>query len=112
MGKKKRDFIFNQLVVFKKDIGSHKTILILLFFIVLAGIYFRTSGTLKGYFAFTFDQGRDLSVTATMFKTHKLRLLGPPTGIEGVFHGAWWYYLLLALYISGKRKSNGNCWIF
>jgi len=72
-------------------------ILILLF---LVGAYLRISGTSHGFFAFTFDQGRDLLRVAELVSKKNITLIGPTTGIEGVFHGAWWYWLLIPLYVA------------
>ena len=84
-----------------------KTHLILLGFIFLVGIWFRTSGTLQGNFAFTYDQGRDFLVLKDLVSSHKLSLIGPTTGIDGVFHGVWWYWLTapLFLFTSGNVQN-------
>ncbi len=77
-----------------------KSVLGLLILIFIVGINTRTSGTLHGAFAFTFDQGRDLLVIKEMVDQRSVRLIGPPVGeIEGMFHGVWWYWLLLPLYL-------------
>ncbi len=72
--------------------------LALLVFIIL-GLYLRIYGTLNGYFAFTYDQGRDLLVLKDIVTSGNIRLIGPTSGIEGVFHGVWWYWLLVPFYI-------------
>lgn len=79
--------------------AKKKYALILLLFIIL-GLYLRISGTLNGYFAFTFDQGRDFLQLYDLVYRHKLSLIGPPTGIDGVFHGVWWYWFLAPLFLS------------
>lgn len=70
----------------------------LLIFFLSFGIYLRTSGTLRGYFAFTFDQGRDFLQWHELSRGH-ISLLGPPTGIDGVFHGVWWHWLIASFFI-------------
>ncbi len=62
--------------------------------IFLLAIYLRLQGTLGGWFAFTYDQGRDLLDVSHMVYAKDLRLIGPTSGIEGVFHGVWWYYFI------------------
>lgn len=74
--------------------------LIILSVLVLFGLYVRTSGTLQGYFAFTFDHARDFVDLRQMLDEGKLRLIGPPTGIDGVFHGVWWHWLLIPFFIA------------
>lgn len=81
-----------------------RLIFLTLFLLLFLGVYLRTSGTLKGYFAFTFDQGRDLLVVRNMIGQKDIQLIGPPSGFEGVFHGVWWYWLLVPLYM----VTDGN----
>ncbi|RJR29527.1 hypothetical protein C4564_02210 [Candidatus Microgenomates bacterium] len=71
--------------------------LLLILFVI--GIYLRLSGTLGGFFAFTFDQGRDFLVWHEMVTVNKIGLIGPSSGIEGVFHGVWWYWLLFPIFV-------------
>jgi len=47
-----------------------------------------TRGTWDG------DQGHDMLVLRTFVRDGTLPLLGPPTSIGDVHHGAWYYYLL------------------
>jgi hypothetical protein len=47
-----------------------------------------TRGTWDG------DQGHDMLVLRTLVRDGGLPLLGPPTSIGDVHHGAWYYYLL------------------
>src|SRR3989337_859181 len=51
---------------------------------------------------FYFDQGRDALVIWDFWKNGKLFLIGPTTGIEGVFRGPWYYWLITPFYILGK----------
>jgi hypothetical protein len=44
--------------------------------------------------AYTYDQGRDFLKATEIARNHDLTFIGPTTGIIGIFHGAWWYYLL------------------
>ncbi|KKU90718.1 MAG: hypothetical protein UY23_C0008G0003 [Candidatus Jorgensenbacteria bacterium GW2011_GWA1_48_11] len=56
-------------------------------------------GELLGFY---FDQGRDALVIWDFWKNGKLFLIGPTTGIEGVFRGPWYYWLIAPFYILGK----------
>ncbi|HET9756810.1 MAG TPA: glycosyltransferase family 39 protein, partial [Candidatus Limnocylindrales bacterium] len=47
-----------------------------------------TRGTWDG------DQGHDMLVLRTLVRDGVLPLLGPPTSIGDVHHGAWYYYIL------------------
>lgn len=75
--------------------------------IVLAGAVLRFWGIVHGSFAFTFDVGRDLSVIYEIISTKKLTLLGPTTGLPGVFYGPWWYYFLIIPFV----LSAGNPYV-
>lgn len=75
--------------MFFKIKGSY----LLLLLILLVGTYVRLPGILAGTFGFTHDQGRDL-LAASAILNGKLTLIGPTTGLAGVFHGPLWYWLL------------------
>jgi hypothetical protein len=51
---------------------------------------------------FYFDQGRDALVIWDFIHSHKLFLIGPTTGIEGIFRGPWYYWLITPFYWLGK----------
>lgn len=60
---------------------------------IFLGLYTRLEGIFAGTFGFTHDQGRDL--LAAYEQAHgNLTLIGPTTGLAGVFHGPLWYFLL------------------
>jgi uncharacterized membrane protein YuzA (DUF378 family) len=61
-------------------------------------------GALRGFTAFTYDNGRDMLAAFGILYEHKFTLIGPTTGIGGVFHGAWAYYwfALLSLIFGGQ----------
>src|SRR3989344_5696971 len=81
------------------DIMEKRSTFLILGLLFSLGLYLRISGTFKGDFAFTFDQGRDFLVVRDIVYQHDLRLIGPPSGIEGVFHGVWWYWLLAPVFL-------------
>ncbi len=88
----------------RMDLVKKNQYLILLLLLMI-GIWLRIAGTLKGYFAFTYDQGRDF-LTLSQLLNKKFTLIGPPTGIDGVFHGVWWFYFLLPVfYITGGNPQ-------
>ena len=79
-----------------------KKIKILLLCITLLGLYFRIKGVLGGYFAFTYDQGRDMLAVYDLVINHKFSLIGPTTGLAGIFYGPWWYWFMAPFFaISG-----------
>jgi 4-amino-4-deoxy-L-arabinose transferase-like glycosyltransferase len=51
---------------------------------------------------FWYDQGRDALVIWDLIHNGKFFLIGPTTGIEGVFRGPWYYWLITPFYFLGK----------
>ena len=72
-------------------------VLVILCIALLIRVY--RIGELLGFY---FDQGRDALVIWDFWKNGKLFLIGPTTGIEGVFRGPWYYWLIAPFYILGK----------
>ncbi|EKD94561.1 MAG: hypothetical protein ACD_26C00034G0096 [uncultured bacterium] len=69
-------------------------ILLLAFFIRIYNI-----GTLLN---FHYDQGRDALVIWDLIHNGKLFLIGPTTGLAGVFRGPFYYYLIAPFYYLGQ----------
>jgi 4-amino-4-deoxy-L-arabinose transferase-like glycosyltransferase len=51
---------------------------------------------------FWYDQGRDALVVWNLIHSHKFFLIGPTTGLAGVFRGPWYYYLIAPFYWLGN----------
>lgn len=68
-------------------------------FLVLAAFVrvFRTNEILGFYY----DQGRDAQVIWDFIHNGRLFLIGPTTGIEGIFRGPWYYWLITPFYWLG-----------
>lgn len=58
----------------------------------LKPIYFQTV-------PYTYDQGRDFLKAEEIIRDRNITLIGPTTGVQGLFHGAWWYYYLAVPYL-------------
>lgn len=65
-----------------------------LLIILTIGSWLRLSGIISNSFAFTYDVGRDMLAVENIVVNHKIVLVGPTTGIEGIFYGPWWYFIL------------------
>jgi hypothetical protein len=50
---------------------------------------------------FHYDQGRDAKVIWDLWHNHKFFLIGPVTGLDGVFLGPFYYYLIAPFYLIG-----------
>ena len=84
----------------KKEIYSHKIIYILFSIVLGYGLYLRVYniGTSLGFY---FDQGRDALVIWDLWHKGKIFLIGPTTGIAGIFRGPFYYYLIAPFYLLG-----------
>lgn len=85
----------------KKEILDHKIVYGLLF-LILAGAAFLRLFKLGELLGFYYDQGRDALVIHRFLHERKLFLIGPVTGIEGIFLGPFYYYLIAPFYFLGK----------
>src|SRR3990172_12277283 len=73
---------------------------IFIFLILTLALFVRVY-RIEALLGFYFDQGRDALVIWDFWKNGKLFLIGPTTGIEGVFRGPWYYWLIAPFYILG-----------
>lgn len=78
----------------KKIIGAA-----LLIFIIFLFCYFRLKPLYFQTVGYTYDQGRDFLKAAEIIRDKNITFIGPTTGIQGLFHGAWYYYILLIPYL-------------
>ncbi len=71
----------------------------LLALVLVVATLLRLPLVLQGFFAFTYDQGRDMLAVKDIVSNHKISLTCPTTGLPGIFYGPWWYYSLVPLFI-------------
>jgi len=83
-----------------EEIKSHKIIYILLLATIVVGFYLRVYRIDK-VLGFYFDQGRDALVIWDLWHNGKFFLVGPTTGIAGIFRGPYYYYLIAPFYLLG-----------
>jgi 4-amino-4-deoxy-L-arabinose transferase-like glycosyltransferase len=69
--------------------------------ILLIALFFRLY-RINDLLGFWYDQGRDALVIWDLIHNHKFFLIGPTTGLAGVFRGPWYYYLIAPFYWLGK----------
>lgn len=85
---------------------------VILSIIIFLGFFWRLQTVITNTFAFTYDVGRDMLALADIVQNHKISLIGFTTGLEGVFYGPWWYWLLTpAFYISGGNPQGISLFI-
>ncbi|PIS14569.1 hypothetical protein COT64_01910, partial [Candidatus Shapirobacteria bacterium CG09_land_8_20_14_0_10_39_12] len=87
---------------------------ILLFVILFFAAFFRLY-RLDQLLGFWYDQGRDALVIWDLIHYQKFFLIGPVTGIEGIFLGPFYYYLLTPFYLIGRGNpvtaAAGLSWL-
>ncbi len=72
-----------------------------LFLILALAFWVRIYGIDK-LLGFYYDQGRDALVIWDLIHNHKLFLIGPTTGLAGIFRGPYYYYLITPFYFLGR----------
>lgn len=86
-----------------------KNVIQLLTFVGVVVLYLtvRIPSILSHSVAYTYDQGRDFMAGANIILTHHIPFIGPTTGINGLFHGSWWYYYLSIPFLIFKGLPIG-----
>lgn len=86
----------------------------MLFVILFFAAFFRLY-RLDQLLGFWYDQGRDALIIWDLIHYHKFFLIGPVTGIEGIFLGPFYYYLLTPFYLIGRGNpvtaAAGLSWL-
>lgn len=84
----------------RKEIGSHKLVYILLAVCFVGGLFIRTyrTGQILGFY---YDQGRDAKEIWELWHEGDFFLIGPTTGIAGIFRGPFYFYLIAPFYLLG-----------
>jgi 4-amino-4-deoxy-L-arabinose transferase-like glycosyltransferase len=84
-----------------KEILSHKLVYLLLFLILVLGFILRF-WNLDRLLGFYYDQGRDALVIWDLIHKGKFFLIGPTTGLAGIFRAPYYYYLIAPFYLIGR----------
>jgi hypothetical protein len=77
---------------------------ILLSILLCVALWFRVY-RIDQVLGFYFDQGRDANVILDLLQFHKFFLIGPTTGIAGIFRGPFYYYLITPAYFLGNGSE-------
>lgn len=80
---------------------------LLLYLIILFGAFLRANALFTNTFAFTYDVGRDMLALWNIVVSQKLSLIGPTTGLPGVFYGPWWYLILTPFFAVFSGDPRG-----
>lgn len=89
--------------------------LLLASFIVLIAIFSRGIEPFNGNPIFGFDQGREWIAAKNIVENHKMTLIGTElgagvAGINGIFHGPAYYYMLAIPYFLSRGYPAGSTW--
>lgn len=91
------------------DFLLHKFEYILLFAIIIISAIIRFTPIIRGDTPFLFDHGRDMLAVKQIVVDHKLTLIGPFTGLQGVFQSPLHFYLLaVAFILTGGNPFAGT----
>lgn len=82
------------------EIKSHTTIYILLAIVLFGALFVRVHRT-QDLLRFYYDQGRDALVIWRFWHEARPFLIGPVTGLAGIFLGPFYYYLIAPFYLIG-----------
>lgn len=85
---------------FKLELTTHLPHYLFLSIILIYAFWIRVyrNGELM---AFYYDQGRDALVIWKLWHEHKFFLIGPITGLTGIFLGPFFYYIIAPFYLIG-----------
>lgn len=100
---KLRKYIASSWKVCKKELKSHAPFYLLLAAILLGALFVRTYRT-DQVLGFYYDQGRDAKEVWELWHEGDFFLIGPTTGIAGIFRGPFYFYLIAPFYL----LSGGN----
>lgn len=70
--------------------------------LVVSAFILRIIFIFQGGVSFHYDMARDAFEAAQIWQDHHLKILGPPTSTEGLYHGVLYYYLIAPFYMLGK----------
>src|SRR3989304_9348625 len=86
--------------LWKHEIQPHTAYYLLLTSILFLALFVRVYrvGDLLGFW---YDQGRDALIIWKLWHEGKFFLIGPVTGLAGIFLGPLYYYLIAPLYLIG-----------
>ena len=87
--------------ILKKEIKAYPKTYLFLVILLIAGTFIRIyrANILLGFY---YDQGRDAKIIWDFLHNGRVFLIGPTTGIEGIFRGPWYYWLISPFYLLGQ----------
>lgn len=86
---------------------NKKLFFIIFILLTVLFCYFRLKPIYFQTVPYTFDQGRDFLKAQEIVRDKNITFIGPTTGVQGIFHGAWWYYFLAIPYFLFQGNPTG-----
>lgn len=90
--------LINKLYTLSRQMADPWNLLILI--VLLLAFILRTY-RIEALLDFHYDQGRDAKIIWDLWHSGKLFLIGPTTGLDGIFLGPFYYYLIAPFYLIG-----------
>lgn len=91
-----------------REVKAHYIDYILLVIIIGLSAYVRLAPVVTGDFPFLFDHGRDMLEVKRIVIDHKLTLLGPFTGLSGLYQSPLHFYLLAVPFVLTGGNPAGE----
>lgn len=91
---------------------TNSSILIVCLLVLLVGFFLRSRMIINGDFWFTPDQARDMLLARDVVVSHKPILIGARSGIEGIFHGPLWIYMVSIPFALSGGDPQKVSWLF
>lgn len=89
--------ILRKLYTLPAQVGPWNLLILIILLIAFILRIYRIEALLD----FHYDQGRDAKIIWDLWHSHKFFLIGPTTGLDGVFLGPFYYYLIAPFYLIG-----------
>lgn len=96
--KKRLSWCLKKLASLQKEISDHRLIYFLLGITLFFALFIRVYNT-ETILGFYYDQGRDALEIWELIHKGDIFLIGPTTGIAGIFRGPYYYYLITPFYL-------------
>jgi len=93
-----RGYVARWLKSISLEVINYPRVYLLLFLILLLAFFVRVY-RVDDLLGFYYDQGRDALVIWRLWHEGKLFLIGPVTGLAGIFLGPLYYYIIAPIYI-------------
>lgn len=89
------------------NLKNRKAFWICVLLFIILGFFYKLLVTWDDNYIFNMDNARDMIEVREMVVLHKLRLIGPTSGVEGFYNGPAWYYIMAIPFILFSGNPYG-----